>query len=300
MNVRVRRAGVLLSGLLASLLLATGCGRNIVLHPAGPVGRSEAHLIYLSIILVLIVVVPVIVLMMFIVMRYRDKPGNKAAYKPEWSENRALEVIWWAIPIVIIGILGAATAKETYSLTKPPEQNTTPYTVEVTSLNWKWLFQYPDKNIATVNYCVIPTGRPIQFVLTANAPMNSFWVPELGGQEYTMPGMAMRLWLQADKPGTYYGHGANFTGEGFANMQFDVIAKSQSDFEAWENQVKQTAPPLTETGYKNLTNPSVVSKASYSSYPANSFMDTVMENGGKYMSQTMSTMQSLGDDAGMK
>ncbi|MCL6446225.1 MAG: cytochrome c oxidase subunit II, partial [Alicyclobacillus sp.] len=187
----MRRSGVC-TGLLmlATILFTSGCGeRYLILQPVGPVGRIEERLINLSILLVIIIVVPVILLLWYIVRRYRDVPGNTAPYQPEWSESTKLEVVWWAIPIVIVAILSAETARDTFALTRPPEQNGTPLTVQVTSLDYKWLFQYPDQNVATVNYCMIPTNRTIQFILTSNSPMNSFWVPQLGGQEYTMPGM---------------------------------------------------------------------------------------------------------------
>lgn len=278
---------------IASTML-TGCGRYfLVFDSAGPVASVERRLIIISIILVLVVIVPVITLFFVIVHRFRDRPGNTAPYKPEWSESKWLEVVWWGIPIVIVGILGAVTTRDTFALTRPPTQVTAaPMTIEVMSLNWKWYFQYPDQKIATVNYVTIPTDRPVQFVLTANAPMNSFWVPQLGGQEYTMPGMAMRLWLQADRPGTYFGHGANFTGQGYAHMKFDVVAKPQSEFDSWAQQVRQTAPPLTETGYQNLVQPGVVKQMSFSSYPPNAFKDTVMMSGGMYMKQDRSILKS--------
>jgi cytochrome aa3-600 menaquinol oxidase subunit II len=268
----------------ATSLLVTGCARNFyILQPVGPVAEIERRLIVLSIILVTIVVVPVIVLLWFIVARYRDTPDNKAPYRPEWSESRILEIVWWGIPIVIIGILGSFTVRDTFALVKPPEKNVAPLTIEVTSLNWKWLFQYPDQNIATVNYCQIPTNRPIEFVLTSNAPMNSFWVPQLGGQEYTMPGMAMRLWLQANKPGVYYGMGANFSGEGYAHMRFNVIASSDDSFNQWVQRVKHTAPALTREGYDDLVRPSVVKEMSFSSYPPGIFRETVQQDGGMYV-----------------
>jgi cytochrome aa3-600 menaquinol oxidase subunit 2 len=265
--------------------LLSGCGeRLLILRPAGPVARIERSLIFTSTILTLIVVVPVIVLMFYIIYRFRDTPNNNAPYRPDWSENRTLEVFWWGIPIVIIGILGTLTVRDTFRLVRPPASMTgTPLTVHVTSLNWKWLFQYPDQNIATVNYVTIPAGRPVRFILTSNAPMNSFWVPQLGGQEYTMPGMAMRLWLQADQPGSYFGSGANFTGRGYAHMKFNVVAKPEQSFQQWVQHVKAKAPALTETGYQNLAHPSVVGKTEYSSYPKGSFMRTVRQEGGMYM-----------------
>ncbi len=209
-------------------------------------------MIILSIILCAVVVIPVIILLIYIVYRYRDTPDNKAPYTPEWDDSKTLETIWWGIPIIIIAVLGFFTVRDTYALVKPPVKDTTPIKIEVTSLDWKWLFTYPDQKIATVNYVEIPTGKPVEFVLTSDAPMNSFWVPQLAGQEYTMPGMAMQLWLQADHPGEYDGKGANFSGSGFAHMQFKVVAKSQDEFDAWAKQAKQSSPALTQEGYNTL------------------------------------------------
>ncbi|MCL6517217.1 cytochrome c oxidase subunit II [Alicyclobacillus sp.] len=275
-------------------LLVSGCGPEyLVLNPAGPVAREELHLIELSTVLVLIVIIPVLALLAYIVWRYRDKPDNKAPYTPKWSESKALEVVWWGIPVVIVAVLGYYTGKSTFNLTEPPQKDVQPLTVQVTSLNWKWLFQYPGQNVATVNYVEIPVGVPIQFELTADAPMNSFWVPELGGQEYTMPGMAMRLWLEADKPGTYYGSGANFTGKGFAHMNFTVKAVSQDEFDQWVKQIKSNSPALTMTGYEQLKQPSVVGTMSYSSYPPGLFHDVVWADGGRYMPDMMNDMTGM-------
>lgn len=267
-----------------STVLLTGCsGQYIVLNPAGPVGREELKLIILSTVLVLIVIIPVLLMLWYFVVKYRDKPGNTAPYTPEWDDNKTMEFIWWGIPIVIIGVIAVFTAKTTFALTKPPTQSVKPITIQVTSLDWKWLFLYPGQKIATVNYCEIPEGVPIQFVLTSDAPMNSFWVPQLGGQEYTMPGMAMRLWLQADKPGSYLGMGANFSGEGFAHMQFHVIAKPETEFNDWVNQVKKSAPAMTKDGYEQLVHPGLADQLSYSSYPNGLFEQVVDKNGGIYM-----------------
>jgi cytochrome aa3-600 menaquinol oxidase subunit 2 len=275
-------------------LLLSGCTREqfLVFNPVGPVGRIELRLIILSIILVSIVVIPVFALLWHIVRRFRDVPDNPAPYRPEWSESRTLEVIWWGIPIVIIGILGINTVHNTFRLTKPPEANAQPLTIHVTSLDWKWLFQYPGQKIATVNYCYIPTRRPIQFVLTANAPMNSFWVPQLGGQEYTMPGMAMRLWLQADQPGKYFGSGAQFTGRGFEHMKFDVIAKPDTEFNRWAQEIRRTAPALTRQGYNDLVRQSVVGRMSFSSYPKGLYQETIMKEGGMYMKHDMTVLDN--------
>ncbi len=266
----------------AAILLLTGCSPQqfTVLNPVGPVGRSELQLIILSTILVLVVIVPVIALLAYIVVRYRDKPGNTAPYQPQWSESKKLEFVWWSIPIIIVAILGTVTAEKTFALTRPPEPTNNPMVVQVQSLDWKWLFQYPGQKVATLNYLEIPTGQPIEFILTSNAPMNSFWVPQLGGMEYTMPGTQMRLWLQADQAGTYQGRGANFTGRGFAHMTFNVVATSQDKFNQWVQKVKATGTPLTEAGYQALVKPSLAGVISYSSYPMGLFENVVTKDGG--------------------
>lgn len=265
----------------------------LVLNPAGPVARIELHLIVVSIILVLIIIIPVSILLAYITRRYRDHPNNKAPYMPEWSESKVLEIIWWGIPVAIVGILGVYTAYDTFALVKPPERNAPPITVQVTSLNWKWLFQYPEQGIATVNECDIPANRPVQFVITANSPMNGFWVPQLGGQEYAMPGMAMRLWLQADHPGIFYGHGGNFTGRGYAKMDFHVVARPQKQFTQWVAQVKQSAPALTKAGYASLISTQANTPTLfYSSYPAGSFESTIRHQGGMYMQRDLSIIGS--------
>ncbi|WP_232490229.1 ubiquinol oxidase subunit II [Neobacillus cucumis] len=268
-------------GLLGTLLLA-GCDKSkyIVLDPKGPVGQTELDLIVISVILCAIVIIPVMVIFVYIIIRYKDRPGNTAPYQPEWADSKVLEIVWWGIPVVIVAILGIYTAKTAIKVSKPPVTDVKPIVVQVTSLDWKWLFTYPDKKVATVNYAVIPAGVPVQFVLTSDAPMNSFWVPQLGGQEYTMPGMSMGLWLQANKIGEYFGSGANFTGTGFAHMQFRVKAVSQADFNTWAADLKKNSPVLTNAGYQELSQPGNVKELSYSSYPNKLYENIVNKNGG--------------------
>lgn len=278
-----RRFSLLGIGAVLASALLTGCGPEyFVLNPQGPVAQKQYELIVLSTILVAAIIIPVLLLLGWIVYKYRDRPGNKEKYEPEWADNKWLEAVWWGVPIVVVAILGTFTAKTTFALTRPPVQNVTPIRIQVTSLDWKWLFLYPDQKIATVNYVEIPAGVPVQFVLTSDAPMNSFWVPQLGGQEYTMPGMAMGLWLQADKPGEYFGSGANFSGKGFANMQFKVVAKPQAEFTSWAKQIQQSAQPMSQQDYEKLSQQSTVGTMQFSSYPNGLFENTVMKNGGMH------------------
>jgi cytochrome o ubiquinol oxidase subunit II len=255
-------------------LLLSGCSESmIVLDPKGPIGEGQKDLIYFTSLLCLIILVPVLALTAFIVIRYREKPGSKATYLPDWAHNNKLEAIWWGIPIIIIAIIAVVTVKGAYELepSKPLVSDKKPVVIQATSLDWKWLFTYPEQGIATVNYLYIPEDTPIEFRLTSDAPMNSFWIPQLGGQIYTMSGMAMKLHLQADEPGVYLGSGANFSGEHFAKMRFDVHATSQAEFDKWVNEVKKTPTVLTRDGYEELAKPGIAEELSYSSFPEGLF-----------------------------
>ncbi|RNB85580.1 ubiquinol oxidase subunit II [Brevibacillus panacihumi] len=283
-----RRLQLAVLAALASIMLA-GCGSDyVVLNPKGPVAQTQYDLIMISIILCSIIIIPVIALTAFIVYRYRDTPNNKATYKPNWAHSTKLEVIWWSIPIVIIAILGYFTVRDTYALKENPNKEVQPMVIQVTSLDWKWLFTYPEQNIATVNYLQIPAGVPVQFQISAEAPMNSFWVPELGGQIYAMAGMTTELYLQADHPGEFQGRGANFTGEGFAHMQFNVKATSQDEFDQWVKEVKGTTPAMSKEDYEQLRKPGLSEVLTYSSFPEGLFEEIVskyshghpMETGG--------------------
>lgn len=259
--------------LMALLVVSTGCSDVIVLHPKGPIAAQQRDLMLISTALCSIVIVPVLILTAVIIWRYRDRKGRKAAYSPNWAHSTKLEVIWWGIPIVIIMAIAVITVRSTYALepSKLLKSDVKPLTVQVTSLNWKWLFQYPEQGIATVNELKIPQGVPVRFEITADSPMNSFWIPQLGGQIYAMSGMAMTLYLQADEQGKYWGSGANFTGTDFAKMYFDVESVTPEQFDQWVNRVKADSPALTLDGYSQLAKPSASKVQTYSSFPKGLF-----------------------------
>lgn len=267
-------------GVLAStVMLASGCKSMIVFDPKGPIGSQQRDLINFTMLLCLIILVPVLIIAAWIVVRFRDKKGNDAPYQPVWSHSTKLEVIWWSVPILVILILAIVTARYTYKLdpAKPIASDKTPITIQATSLDWKWLFQYPDQGIATVNYLVIPEKTPIKFELTSDGPMNSFWVPQLGGMIYTMSGMSTKLYLQADEPGNYMGTGANFTGRDFARMGFTTKAISQADFDKWVSESKANGNPLSEEGYQMLAQPGVSDRITFASIPDGLFERIVHE-----------------------
>lgn len=227
-----------------------------VLHPKGWVALRERRLFIITTLLMLIVVVPVLVLAFVFAWKYRV--GAKAKYTPDWDHNRVAESLWWGVPCLIMIVLGIITWKGSYELDpfKPIETNTKPLTIQVVALQWKWLFIYPEQNIATVNFVQFPEQTPIVFEITADAPMNSFWIPQLGGQIYAMPGMKTKLHLIADEPGSYRGSSANLSGSGFSGMTFTAQSTTQADFDQWVESVKQTPGLLTADEYNKLVEPS--------------------------------------------
>ncbi len=252
-------------------LLVAGCGpQYVVLHPVGPVGRQELSLMEFAAIAMAAVILIVFVLFGTAVVRFRDYKGNKNPYRPDFHDHRLLETLWIIVPAVILAIIAVPTVKTTYALAKLPA-HTDPVTIDVTSLDWKWLFQYPNQKVATVNYAVIPTGKPVLFELTADSPMNTFWVPQLGGMEYTMPGRVLPLWLQANKAGVYWGHSGQFSGVGFEKMFFHVKAVTPTAFQRWASHTHATAAPMTMADYHRLLHFTVVGKQTYASYPKDTF-----------------------------
>lgn len=245
-----------------------GCQNISVLNPQGPVARSEYNLIMWSIALMLIIIVVVFTLFTIVVIKYRERPDNMDYEPPEQEGNKMLEFIWTLVPIIIVIALAIPTVKTTFALEKPPvntDSNVKPVEIYVTSANWKWIFSYPEENIETVNYVNIPAGVPIKFKLTSVGPMNAFWIPDLGGMKYTMNGMVMDLYLQADNPGEYLGRSANFSGKDFTSMEFQVVSQSKEDYQKWVKDVQQTAPKLSEDKYNSIIEPGVVGRMSYSS-----------------------------------
>lgn len=255
-----------------------------VLNPAGTIADQQKQLIITATLLMAIVVLPVLVMTFAIAWRYRAS-NTKARYSPELTGNRWAEAIWWLIPLAIIVILAGIVVVTSHSLDpfKPLASTKKPVRVQVISLQWKWLFLYPDLHVASVNYLPVPTDTPLNFQLTSDAPMNSFWIPQLGGQIYTMSGMSTQLHLMATKPGDYKGSSANISGAGFAGMTFMTHATSQADFDSWVKVTASSSKQLTLDSYAELAKPSQnVAPASYA-FPAayDRLYDTVVM---KYMS----------------
>jgi cytochrome o ubiquinol oxidase subunit 2 len=206
----------------------------------------------------LIVIIPVYILTFIFSWRYRAHNKN-AKYDPDLVDNVLAEYIWWGVPLIMTLIAGALTWIKTYELDpyKPLESDKKPITVQVVALQWKWLFLYPEEKIATTNFFQIPENTPIHFEITADAPMNSFWIPHLGGQIYAMPKMKTELHLIANETGDFRGSSANISGEGFAGMTFITRASTEEEYKKWIEDSKKSGQQMNWKEYEKLAKPSL-------------------------------------------
>ena len=235
-----------------------GCSQWLLLDPKGPIGQAERSVIIAAFLLMLIVVLPVFVMVFWFARRYRAS-NQKATYRPKWSYSGKIDLAMWLVPLAIVIALGIVSWRATFSLDpfKPIASDVKPIHIEVVSLDWKWLFIYPDYDIAVVNQFVFPAKVPLNFRITSATVLTSFFIPQLGSQIYAMAGRESRLHLMADEPGTYAGHNQQFSGRGYADMHFQAIALSRAQFEAWVQNTRRSPDKLDAVRYAQLAKPSV-------------------------------------------
>ncbi len=287
MHTRVKL--VVIGLLVLGVTLAAGwwvMGNDVaVLNPKGTIAEQQRNLIVATVLMSLAVIIPVFAMTFGIAWKYRA--GNtKAKYTPDWDHNRLAEFIWWAVPFAAIMVLAVITWITSHDLDpyKPLQSNVKPIKIQVVALQWKWLFIYPEQNIATVNFVQFPEDTPVNFEITSDAPMNSFWIPQLGGQVYAMAGMSTQLHLMADDPGSFRGSSANLSGAGFAGMNFTAKASSAAEFDEWVKTVKKTSSHLSLANYDELAEPSKDQPVTYYASSDAALYDTVIM---RYMTPTL-------------
>jgi cytochrome o ubiquinol oxidase subunit 2 len=252
-----RRNALCRAPLLPGLVLATaGCNRGI-LDPVGPVASAEKTILINSTAIMLAIIVPTMIATVAVAWWFR-RGNTRAEYRPDWEYSGAIELVVWAIPILTITLLGGIAWIGSHALepSKPLDSPNKPINVQVVSLDWKWLFIYPDQHIATVNQLVVPAGTPVNFQLTSATVWNTFFVPQMGSMIYTMPRMTTRLNLQADKQGVFPGRSAHFSGDGFPGMEFNVHSVTPQQFAAWAGNARGDGPVLDGRSYAELARPS--------------------------------------------
>jgi cytochrome o ubiquinol oxidase subunit II len=248
--VRVLTAAIVLLPGLA------GCSGG-VLDPKGPIGSSNRLILINAVEIMLVIVVPTIIAALGFAWWFRES-NTRAAYRPGFAYSGQIELIVWFIPILVILFLGGVIWVGSHELdpAEPIASPKAPLEVQVVSLDWKWLFIYPQQGVASVNELVIPTGVPAHFFLTSASVMNNFFVPQLGSMIATMNGMETQLHLQADHPGEYLGLSAQFSGDGFSTMNFTVRAVPEDEFGKWAANAKQSGPNLDREAYEALSHQS--------------------------------------------
>ena len=245
------------TALAGAAFLLGGCSDMVLFNPKGPIGETERFIILTAFALMLLVVVPVIIMTLWFAWRYRASNREHQDYAPKWSYSRTIEISIWVLPAIIVMALTVLIWNNTFRLDPfnaidSPEK---PVNIEAVSLDWKWLFIYPEENIAVVGEMVFPAGVPLSFRLTSDTVMTSFFIPQLGSQIYAMAGMQSRLHLLANEPGTFFGHNQQFSGSGYSRMNFKAIAVSPEDYSAWLDKLREAPETLDLGRYQELAKP---------------------------------------------
>lgn len=254
---RIKYFVFVVSTSLCAATLLGGCSTILLFDPKGPIGAAERFVIVAAILLMLIVVIPVFIMAFWFPRKYRAS-NIESTYMPKWSHSAKIEFFMWAVPFAIVAVLAILAWTSTHSLDpyRPIPSAEKPVNIQAVCLDWKWLFIYPDQNVATVNQITFPVNVPVSFKITSDTVMASFFIPQLGSQIYAMAGMQTRLHLLADQPGSYAGHNQQFTGRGYADMHFKANAVSIEEFQSWVQKIRQSPEKLDLERYEKLAKPS--------------------------------------------
>jgi cytochrome o ubiquinol oxidase subunit 2 len=274
--------------------LQTPAWQQGVLDPHGPIAAAERTILLNATVIMLAVIVPVILLTLAFAWWFRA--GNKWARRdPEWAYSGPVEVTVWSIPTLVVLFLGGIAWIGSHELdpARPVASRAVPLDVQVVSLDWKWLFIYPSLGVASVNRLVVPAGTPLRLQLTSASVMNSFFVPQLGSQIYTMAGMTTTLHLQADRAGTYAGLSAQFSGDGFSDMRFDAVALPPDQFAQWLASARASTASLDAAGYAALAKPGVAASAAAFGHVAPDLFHTILAASTKPAAAASAPMMAM-------
>lgn len=269
--------GVRSAAIAVLALLAAGCDRLVVLNPKGPIADAERGLMIDAFTVMMIVVVPVIVMALWFAWRYRA--SRNARYEPTWAYSTKVDAVVWLVPALIVIAVAVLLWRSTHKLDPYREiaSNAPPFDVQVVAQDWKWLFIYPEQGVAAVNQLAIPAGRPVSLRITSDTVMNSFYVPALAGQIYAMAGMQTRLQILADQPGKFVGRNTQYSGGGFSDQFFEVVAMSQADFDAWVTKARQAPDKLDPPTYAKLAQRSRLNPIAYYSAVEPKLFDAIID-----------------------
>ncbi|MGB3224369.1 MAG: ubiquinol oxidase subunit II [Desulforhopalus sp.] len=269
---------------ILTVFLLGGCSDMVLLHPKGPIGEIERYVIIIAFVLMLIVVIPVIIMAFWFPWKYRAS-NTQAEYAPKWNYSGKIELAVWLIPAAIVSCLGVLIWHTTFQVDpyRPLDSTVKPVEIQAVSLDWKWLFIYPEQNIAVVNQLVFPVDVPLNFKITSDTVMTSFFIPQLGSQIYAMAGMETMLHLMATEAGTFRGQNQQISGTWYSEMNFEAIATTPEEYEAWLAKIRTSTEKLDPDRYQSLVQPTAGYPVTYfSSVEQNLFKSII----GKYMPST--------------
>lgn len=263
---------------LALVTSACDLKRAPVLDPKGPIALAERDLLFDAFYVMMLVIVPIIILTLWFAWKYRAS-NTKATYTPKWANSVKIDAITWLIPAVIVVAVAVLLWRSTHRLDpyRPIESKEAPFDVQVVAQDWKWLFIYPEQGIAVVNQLAFPAGRPVSLRITSDTVMNSFYVPQLAGQIYAMAGMQTRLQMLADQPGKFVGRNSQYSGGGYSDQHFEVLAMTPADFDAWVARAKQNGQTLDAAAYTALAAKSRANPITYYSTVEPKLFDSIID-----------------------
>lgn len=274
-------AAIVLMAAAIAIFFTLKSEKVLVFQPKGTIAQQELNLIITNSILMLIVILPTFIVLLIVAWKYRENNPKETRHDNDQKGVVLRQAFFWIIPSVIVVVMAGITWDKTHKLDpfKPLDSEEDPFEIQVVALDWKWLFLYPEQGIATVNFVQFPERTPVHFSLSADgSPMNSFWIPQMSGQIYTMTGMVTSLYIMADGPGEYSGKAVEINGKGYATMTFTAKSSNKSEFNEWVAQVKQSQFKLTESAYNELLKPSENNPITYySSYEDGLFEKIVMK-----------------------
>jgi len=231
-------------------------------HPDSPVSAVEWRFTLIDVGTMMLVILPVTLLAIVFFWRYRK--SRNAEYDPSWSHSMGLELMMWGIPILIVAFLGYESYRSTLLVNplNPTALNMNdpanpPLEVDVITTDWQWVFVYPQYGIATVDDLPVVAGRPVKLYLTSTSVTNDFFIPQVAPMIDVMPGMRTADAFQVNKPGSFEGFSADFSGAGFSWMEFSTRVLAAPDFAKWVAATQSAPEQLSYAAFTKLAEPTV-------------------------------------------
>ncbi|GBR51693.1 cytochrome o ubiquinol oxidase subunit II [Neokomagataea thailandica NBRC 106555] len=277
--------------------MLSGCTVDL-LQPAGPIAEMDSKVMILEFVIMLLIVIPTVIATLVFAWKYRAS-NKQAEYLPTWDHSTKIEIFVWGIPAVIILVLGAISWWSTHAYDPYRPLATTgdvkPLNVQVVALDWKWMFIYPDQGIATINQLAVPTNTPLNFQITSDTVMTSFFIPRLGSMIYAMPGQQTQLHLLASMPGDYLGEASHYSGRGFSDMRFRTLAMDKAGFDAWVEKVKAGSDALDTASYPSFAAPQEAAPVHYFAHVQPDLFDGIVAkyNNGMMVEKTTGKVKHM-------